>query len=123
LHQDLERIEREFRTALEAAGADARGVEAVRVRFLGRKGQLQGLMKRLGELSKDDRPQAGQAINRLKHEIERQVEQASAQAAADVTRRSLEQDRLDVTLPPRVPWAGSLHPVTQTRREMERIFL
>jgi phenylalanyl-tRNA synthetase alpha chain len=123
VQQDLERIEREFSTALEAAGADARGVEEVRVRFLGRKGRLQGLMKRLGELSKDDRPKAGQAINRLKREIEQRVEQATERVAADLKRHSLEQDRIDVTLPPRVPWTGSLHPVTQTRREMERVFL
>jgi phenylalanyl-tRNA synthetase alpha chain len=122
LRDELERIEREFRAALPRAGADARAIEALRVRFLGRKGELTGLMKRLGRLPAEERPAAGRSINQLKQEIERAVEVAACQALEAQQRRELEQEQTDVSLPPRRPWAGSLHPVTTTRRELERIF-
>jgi phenylalanyl-tRNA synthetase alpha chain len=118
----LERIEREFRAALEQAAGDARAVEEVRVRYLGRKGELTRLAKGLGGLPKEERPQAGAAINRLKRAIESELEGAAEDAAAARRRAELEARGADVTLPGRVPWSGALHPVTATRRELERIF-
>jgi phenylalanyl-tRNA synthetase alpha chain len=122
LKKDLERIEREFAEALSVAGDDSRSIDGVRVRYLGKKGELTGLMKRLGALGPEERPAAGKAINSLKSRLERAVEQAEESARLAAHRLQLERGKLDVTLPPRRPWAGSLHPVTQTRRELERIF-
>jgi phenylalanyl-tRNA synthetase alpha chain len=122
LRKDLERIEREFAEALSVAGDDSRSIDGVRVRYLGKKGELTGLMKRLGALGPEERPAAGKAINSLKSRLERAVEQAEESARLAAHRLQLERGKLDVTLPPRRPWAGSLHPVTQTRRELERIF-
>jgi phenylalanyl-tRNA synthetase alpha chain len=96
----LERIEREFAEALAAAALDARAVDAVRVRYLGKRGEVTALMKRLQE----------------------RLETAAAGAAEAERRRALERERVDISLPARRPWSGSLHPVTQTLRELERIF-
>jgi phenylalanyl-tRNA synthetase alpha chain len=122
VRETLERIEREFRDALEAAGADPEAIEATRVRLLGRKGQLTALMKQLSRLSPEERPTAGRAVNQLKRQIEQAIESAAAEAVAARQRREVEHDRCDISLPPRLPWAGSLHPVTTTRRELERVF-
>jgi len=122
VHDTLERIAREFRAALEQAGSDARAIETTRVRYLGRKGELTALMKQLGSLPKDERPAAGGAINSLKREVESALEAAARGAVAERRRIELEQRRADVTLPARMSWPGSLHPVTTTRRELERIF-
>jgi len=122
LKKDLERIEREFAEALSAAGDDSRSIDGVRVRYLGKKGELNGLMKRLGALGPEERPAAGKSINSLKSRLESAVEQAGKSALLEAHRLQLEREKLDVTLPPRRPWVGSLHPVTQTRRELERIF-
>jgi phenylalanyl-tRNA synthetase alpha chain len=122
VHESLGRIEREFRAALAAGGADPAAIEAVRVRFLGRRSELSALLKRLGELPAGERRAAGQAIHRLKHEIEQRLGQAAGAAEESRQRRAAEHERADVSLPPRAPWRGSLHPVTRTRRELECIF-
>ncbi len=122
MREALERIEREFTAALDAAGGEPAGVEAVRVRFLGRKGELTGLSKQLGKLSADERPAAGKAINALKSRIQERLAAAAQLAERESHAREVAGSREDVSLPPRLPWRGSLHPVTQTRRELEQIF-
>jgi phenylalanyl-tRNA synthetase alpha chain len=122
VREALERIEQQFTEALSAAGNDARSIESVRVRFLGRKGEMPALMKQLGQLPGDERPAAGQAINALKRTIQQRVEAAALQAQAAARQLEVEGESEDVTLPSRVPWTGSLHPVTHTQRELERIF-
>ncbi len=122
MHEDLERIEEQFAEALSSAAGDRRSIETVRVRYLGRKGELTALMKRLGGIPAEDRPAAGKAINDLKRRIEQEIERAVDQATAEYRRATIERDRIDISMPPRIPWSGSLHPVTHTRRELERIF-
>jgi len=122
VRENLERLRREFDDALDAAGQDVRAVEEVRVRFLGRKGELPALMKELGSVSAEERPSAGKAINDLKRSVQARVETAAAEAASAARKREVEDRALDVTLPPRSRWAGSVHPVTQARRALERIF-
>jgi phenylalanyl-tRNA synthetase alpha chain len=122
VRDDLERIEAQFSEALSSAAGDQRSIEAVRVRYLGRKGELTALMKGLGGLPAEERPAAGKAINDLKRKIEQELENAVERAAEEGRLAEIERDRVDISLPPRIPWTGSLHPVTHTRRELERIF-
>jgi phenylalanyl-tRNA synthetase alpha chain len=118
----LDALRREFDRALAAAGTSPSAVEAVRVRFLGKKGELTALLKGLSAVPAMDRPAAGQAIHALKSHVEATLEDAKLGAAARARASALVADRIDVTLPTRRPFRGSLHPVTQTRRELERIF-
>lgn len=118
----LESVRAAFAAALAEAGDDPRRVEEVRVRFLGRKGEVTALMKLLGKLDKSERPAAGQKINALKSEVEAAVESAKEAAASRALAAAVAREREDVTLPAARPWNGSLHPVTQTRRELEQIF-
>jgi len=122
LTDTLERLEREFETALVDAGTDSKSIEAVRVCFLGRKGELTALMKQLASLTDEDRPAAGRAVNDLKRSISQRIEEAIAAGAAADRARELSGRREDVSLPARRPWCGSLHPVTHARRELEQIF-
>jgi phenylalanyl-tRNA synthetase alpha chain len=119
---DLERIESQFAEALSSAEGDERSIETVRVRYLGRKGDMTALMKQLGALSAEQRPAAGKSINILKQKIQKEIDAALGRAREEGRRLEIERDRADISLPARVPWSGSLHPVTQTRRELERIF-
>ena len=118
----LDALRRELDSALAAAGTSPAAVDAVRVRFLGKKGELTALLKGLSSLSDVDRPAAGQAINAAKSQVEAALDAAKEAATAHAGALALAQDRIDVTLPARRPPRGSLHPVTQTRRELERIF-
>jgi len=122
LRETLERLDRSFDEALSEAGVDSQAIETVRVRFLGRKGELTALMKGLGGLGPDERPAAGKAINDLKRTIRKRLDEATAAAVAGERQREVRESGDDVSLPPRRPWTGSLHPVTQTGRELERIF-
>jgi phenylalanyl-tRNA synthetase alpha chain len=121
VQDELERVEREFDAALSAARGAA-DVERVRVAFLGKKGAITALMQRLSRLPPDERKAAGQGINRFKSEVEARLARQADVAARTALAERLERERVDVTLPARVPWRGSLHPVTRTRRAMERIF-
>jgi phenylalanyl-tRNA synthetase alpha chain len=122
VRERLDALRRAFADALREAGASPAAVESVRVRFLGKKGELTALLKGLGAVSEAERPAAGAAINEAKVELETALENAKSAAAEKAAAAALSRDRIDVTLPPRRPARGSLHPVTQTRRELERIF-
>jgi phenylalanyl-tRNA synthetase alpha chain len=122
VREALERIEREFADALAEAGQEPASIEAVRVRYLGRKGEVTALMKRLGALPPEERPAAGQSVNELKKRIRGAIAEAAERAERIAVRRELELGAEDISLPPRLGWVGSLHPVTHTRREMESIF-
>ena len=88
MQDDLARIEQTFSTTLREAGGDLRRIDDVRVRFLGRKGELTALMKGLGRLPKDERPEAGAAINRLKQRVSDGID-AAVKRLFDLATRSL----------------------------------
>jgi phenylalanyl-tRNA synthetase alpha chain len=118
----LDAISRAFDDALNAAGRSPSDVESVRVRFLGKKGELTALLKGLGDVPESDRKAAGQAINAVKARLEARLSSAKDEAGASARHAALAGERIDVTLPARRPAQGSLHPVTRTRRELEQIF-
>ncbi len=116
-------LREEFGAALRAATEPSR-LQAVRDRFLGRKaGALTVLLKSLGTLEADARRDAGQQLNRLKDELESGLEEASARLGAAALEERLARERLDVTLPARVPALGRRHPLTATREDLEDIFV
>jgi phenylalanyl-tRNA synthetase alpha chain len=115
----LEQARQEFLAALVAAGSDPDRIEAVRVRFAGRRsGLLRELEDALKALPREEKPAYGKALNELKRLIEEKLAEAQARSAA-----SQRPDAVDVTLPGRRPLLGTLHPVTLVRREIEEIFL
>ena len=122
MRERLQAIREAFERDLAAAADQPGVIEEIRVRYLGRKGDVTALAKALGSLSKDERPAAGQAINELKRFVAATVETAAAAAETSARLREVEAELEDVTLPPRTPFAGSLHPVTLVRRDLERIF-
>jgi len=118
----LDALNHAFDDALAAAGTAPSAVESVRVRFLGKRGELTALLKGLGDVPEADRKAAGQAINAVKARLEAALDAAKTGAAAQARDVALALDRIDATLPARRPPEGSLHPVTRTRRDLERIF-
>ena len=118
--EPLERARQEFLAALTEAGCDPARVEAVRVRFAGRRsGLLRELEDALKALPREAKPGYGKALNELKTLVEERL--AAAQRAAEDA--GIQRQVLDVTLPGRRPVTGALHPVTLVRREIEEIFL
>ena len=112
-----------LQTEIEAAElASPEAVEAFRVRFLGRKsGAVTALFGRIGEVPGPERRAVGQALNALKQAAEARIEDAQKSAGPQQSTTA----ELDLTLPGRMPaplGPGRLHPLTQTLREVTRIF-
>jgi phenylalanyl-tRNA synthetase alpha chain len=104
------------------AADDLAALDAVRVRYLGKKGDLTARLKSLGELPADERPAAGQAINRAKQALQDAISSRREGLEARSLEAALAADAVDVTLPGRGPGLGGLHPVTRTRQRIEAIF-
>lgn len=105
-----------------AACEDLAGLDEVRVRYLGKKGLLTGLLKSLGSLPAEARPAAGQGINEAKQALHEALAARKAYLEDRGERDAIEGQRVDVTLPGRGEATGGLHPVTRTLRRIETIF-
>ncbi len=114
---DLEALEADARASLVEASDEA-SLQAWRVAWLGRRGRLTSVLRGVRELPAEERPRVGAEANRLKGLLEQAVDSRSEQLAA----AAAEVGAIDVTLPGRRPPLGSLHPVTLTRRTLERTF-
>ncbi len=122
MREDLERIEAAAKEALEAA-ADGKALEDVRVKFLGKKGELTAILKQMGGLSADERPQMGQLANKVRADIENAVSERGAQLKELLEARRIKEETIDVTMPGKAPRVGKLHPLNKTLEQVEEIFL
>jgi phenylalanyl-tRNA synthetase alpha chain len=118
---DLNQLIVDAKIAVNAA-ADLRALDDVRVRYLGKKGELTHRLKQLGSLSADERPAVGNAINEAKQELLVLIQGQRRVLEDRQLEQQLQTERLDLSLPARGQITGSLHPVTLTLREIERLF-
>ena len=119
--ENLEPIANQARSAIAAAQNSAT-LEQLRVDYLGKKGQLTGLLKGLSNLTPEDRPKAGALINVVKQELQELIGERKTALDATAVKAKLEQESIDVTMPGRAKTIGGVHPVTQTIERMEDFF-
>ncbi|HEX8121059.1 MAG TPA: phenylalanine--tRNA ligase subunit alpha [Solirubrobacteraceae bacterium] len=106
------------------AAADTAALEELRVRYLGRKAELPNLLRGVAGLPPEQRGQVGRAANEARKALEALVEERAAALEAGELDARLASDRVDVTLPGAPPQpVGRHHLLTQTRRELEDVFL
>jgi len=117
----LNEIERSAQSALETV-VDETSLEHWRVAHLGRSSPLMNIFDQLGSLPKEERPAIGRRANEIKRGLENALNEKSEAIRREALTRSLQAERLDVTLPGRPQTVGRLHPVTQTHRTIYRIF-
>lgn len=116
---------RELRESAEksaAAATDTCTLREIRAAYLSRTGEIPALMKLLGTLPKEERPEAGRYINELKDAVSALFDKREAELAARELAERYERETVDITLPAVTGRAGSLHPVTLVRDELVRIF-
>lgn len=101
---------------------DLQALEEVRVRLLGKKGEITALLKSLGSMDPEARKQAGAKINEAKEELTKLLDERRAVLEAEKLAAQLAGETVDVTLPGRGQPIGGLHPVTRVRRRIEQIF-
>jgi phenylalanyl-tRNA synthetase alpha chain len=115
--ENLESLATLARDAIAKAD-DVAALDQVRVQYLGKKGSITGLLKGLGKLSADERPQAGAQINKVKQSLQDQIGERKTELESALVAAKLANETIDITLPGRGQSTGGLHPVTHT---IERI--
>ena len=118
---DLRRIEEEAAKGISGAPT-LDELEQIRVRVTGKKGSLTGVLRQMGQLSKDERPQVGKLANEVRAHVEAALEAKRAELAAAALDARIASDSVDVTLPGRRPTVGTQHLISQIVEEMEEIF-
>jgi len=110
--------------AIEAVdkAADLKALDDVRVHYLGKKGVLTEQLKQLGKLPPEQRPEAGQAINVAKKQVQASIEARKRSLQNAELDRQLTAEKIDVTLPGRGQQIGGLHPVTRTLKRIRQLF-
>jgi phenylalanyl-tRNA synthetase alpha chain len=97
-------------------------LDEIRVAYLGKNGKLTSQLKKLGSLPADQRPQAGQKINKAKQAVQQSIESRKGELKQAALAKRLADEKIDVTLPGRGLQRGGLHPVSRTLDRIERLF-
>jgi phenylalanyl-tRNA synthetase alpha chain len=97
-------------------------LQGLRVKYLGKKGELTSIMKGIGALSADERPVIGQVVNQVRDQLEGRFEELLGKARQESKAAKLASERVDVSLPGRRPFLGTKHPVTLVIEEISEIF-
>ena len=105
----------------ECGAADA--LENLRVKYLGKKGELTAILKQMGGLSAEERPAIGQLANTVRKSIEDKLAERTAQLKTELAAKKLKEETIDVTLPGKARPVGKLHPLTATLNEVKEVFL
>ena len=121
MKQQLESIKAAALGAIEAA-QNAQDIDAVRVKYLGKKGELTAILKQMGGLPAEERPKMGQLVNQAKAELEAVLEEKNNDMKAKATEEKLRAETIDITMPAKTAKTGKLHPLNTVLNDMIDIF-
>lgn len=121
MKEKLEAIRASALAALQSADAEQE-IENLRVKFLGKKGELTAILKQMGALSPEDRPKMGQLVNQAKQELETRIAEKKQALQARAAECKLQAETIDITLPAKSVRPGSLHPLSSVTNDMIDIF-
>ena len=120
--QQVKNIQEECLIEISEA-KDKTSIESVRVKYLGKKGLITGLMKTLSNLPKEEKPKIGQEINAAKKILQQKISARLSKIHNDELKEMLISEKLDVTLPSVGQKGGGIHPVTRTLLRIEEFFI
>lgn len=117
----IEELER--RAAREIGAApDTRGLKELEAKYLGKSGELTGLLKSLGSLPPDQKPAFGKALNEAKERLAQQLEQRERDLKAGERAEQFDRERIDITMPGRRPPVGREHILQLTMNKIKQVF-
>ena len=122
MKEQLEQLKVQALTALQQAITPA-DLEELRVRYLGKKGEVTAVLKQMGKLSAEERPVIGQLANNVRAEIEEQLDIRKNEIHSAVMEQKLAEEALDVTIPGEQVQMGHEHPMNQVLQEIKDIFV
>ena len=122
MKNQLEAIRTAAREALESSHNTA-DIEQLRIKYLGKKGELTSILKQMGKLTPEERPVIGQLANEVRAFIEDAIESKVQELNKKKQLEQLKAEKLDVTLPGKKPALGAKHPLTIVLDEIKEIFV
>lgn len=122
MKEKLEQIKSAAEAELKSA-ADPGALENIRIKYMGKKGELTAVLKGMGKLSKEERPVVGALANEIRQKLEGEIEERKSALMAELEKKRLSEEVIDVTMPGRRRAEGKLHPLTQVMDEIKRIFM
>ena len=123
MKETLSRIKADALEAIASPETDDAALEALRIKYLGKKGELTAVLRGMGQLSPEERPIVGQIANEVRAEIEAAITEKKASLADAALDAKLIAEKLDVTVPGKNSRVGHRHPLTLVQRDMEDIFI
>lgn len=109
--------------ALEQIGASDADLEQIKIKYLGKKGELTAVLRGMGALSAEERPIIGQLANEVRADIEAAIREKMQAEQAKQLEAKLKAEKLDVTMPGSPAPVGHIHPLTRVQRELEDVFI
>lgn len=122
MKEKIEQIKSDVEGILENA-KDIATLEQIRIKYLGKKGELTAVLKGMGKLSKEERPVIGALANEVRAKLETELEEKRAQISNAIEEAKLKNEVIDVTMPGKKAEIGKLHPLTKVMNEIKDIFL
>ena len=122
MREQLAKIRAEALAAFESV-QDAARLDELRVKYLGKKGELTALLKQMGRLTPEERPVMGQLANDVRAALEGALEASSKKLEASALERRLQNEALDVTIPGKAVSIGRQHPMNIALDELKDIFI
>lgn len=98
-------------------------IERLRVQLLGKKGELTQILRSMGSLSEEERPEIGKIANEVRALIEDGIKEAKERASLHISESKIKTETVDITMPGRMPEIGRRHPLMQVKEELESLFI
>ena len=98
-------------------------LENIRIKYMGKKGELTSVLREMGKLSKEERPVIGQMANEIRQEIEKELFEAKDRFKQKLKEERIEKEKIDITITKRTKKLGHRHPLLATIGELEDLFI
>ncbi len=122
LKEQLEKIEAKAKQELVSC-SEIKALDELRVRYLGKKGELTAILKQMGSLSPEERPVIGQLANKVRADIEEALSSRLAALKSEAQAAKIREEAIDITLPGKKISYGKFHPLTKVENEIREIFM
>lgn len=122
MKQKLQEIKDSVETLLNNA-SDLDAIENIRLKYMGKKGELTAVLKGMGKLSAEERPVIGALANEIRTFLEKEIDEKKSELTAKLREIKLKSEVIDVTMPGKKQTQGKLHPLTQVMNDVKDIFI
>lgn len=121
MKEKIDAIRAAAKAAIEKTASENE-IEELRVKYLGKKGELTAMLKQMGSLSPEERPAMGQLVNEAKQRLETLIAEKKAEMKQKATEAKLKAETIDITMPAKEVKTGGIHPLNHVVNDMIDIF-